>query len=1098
MPTALQLRRGSTSQNNAFTGAVGEVSVDTDKDTLRVHDGSTAGGFEVITATATQTLTNKTLTSPNISGAAFTGASFTFEGSTSDSFETTLTVVDPTADRTVTIPNATTTLVGTDVSQTLTNKTLTTPIINEIDGSTITLDASADIVLDADGANITMKDAGTTVLDFVLNGTTDVTLDAPGDIKLDADGADVLLLDGGSQYGALTNNSSNLIIKSGTTTAATFSGANVTLAGTVGSGAITSSSTITGTALTLTSGGITFEGATDNSFETTFAITDPTADRTITFQDATTTVVGRDTTDTLTNKTLTTPVIAEIDSTGSITLDAAADIVLDAGGADVTLKDDGTTFGALNNNGGELRIQSGSTPTTAITMSGANVTIAGNLTVSGSTTTVDSSTISVTNSFTFEGSTADSFETTLTVEDPTADRTVTIPNATTQLVGRDTTDTLTNKTLTTPVITEIDSGSTITLDAATDIVLDADGANITFKDGGTTVLDFVLDGTTSVTLDAGGDISLDADGGDIFFKDAGTTFGSATNNSGNLIIKSGTTTAATFTGANVVLAGTVGSGAITSSGSVTGTGFVTTGSIQFEGSTADSFETTLGVVDPTADRSVNIANAAGTLQPFAAASTTQISATPDEVNAVADGSTSVGTTAVADGDGIVTNDAGTMKQTTVQTFATYFASEITNMGNLVESGTLNAGAISSGFGNIDNGSSTLNTGAATVTSLTNTGSIVFEGSTADSFETTLAVTDPTADRTITLPDAAGTVSLVGATETLTNKTLTTPVIAEIDSGSTITLDATTDIILDADGANITMKDAGTTVLDFVLNGSTNVTLDAPGDIHLDADGGDIKLYDGGTNFADLTNNSTDFEIKVIAQDKDIKFIGDDGGSAVTALTLDMSEDGAAVFNSTATASQFIANAGMVVKNGATGAGFIELFEDSDNGTNKITLAAPASCSDRSITFPDDAGTIVLSNDTDGNDVQLDSLGLNTAASGTAGELRATNDITAFYSSDVALKENIVNIPSPLEMIKKINGVFFDWKDSFIESKGGEDGYFVRKHDIGVVAQDVEKVLPEVVATRKDGIKAVKYDRLVSVLIEAVKELTDEVTKLKNK
>ena len=46
MPTALQLRRGSTSQNNSFTGAVGEVSVDTDKDTLRVHDGSTAGGLK--------------------------------------------------------------------------------------------------------------------------------------------------------------------------------------------------------------------------------------------------------------------------------------------------------------------------------------------------------------------------------------------------------------------------------------------------------------------------------------------------------------------------------------------------------------------------------------------------------------------------------------------------------------------------------------------------------------------------------------------------------------------------------------------------------------------------------------------------------------------------------------------------------------------------------------------------------------------------------------------------------------------------------------------------------------------------------------------
>ena len=61
MPTALQLRRGTTSQNNSFTGAVGEVSVDTDKDTLRVHDGSTAGGFEVVTTAATQTLTNKTI-----------------------------------------------------------------------------------------------------------------------------------------------------------------------------------------------------------------------------------------------------------------------------------------------------------------------------------------------------------------------------------------------------------------------------------------------------------------------------------------------------------------------------------------------------------------------------------------------------------------------------------------------------------------------------------------------------------------------------------------------------------------------------------------------------------------------------------------------------------------------------------------------------------------------------------------------------------------------------------------------------------------------------------------------------------------------------
>jgi len=61
-------------------------------------------------------------------------------------------------------------------------------------------------------------------------------------------------------------------------------------------------------------------------------------------------------------------------------------------------------------------------------------------------------------------------------------------------------------------------------------------------------------GSTDMTLDVSGDLTLDADGGDILFKDGGTTFGSATNTSGNLIIKSGTTTALTFSGANVTAA----------------------------------------------------------------------------------------------------------------------------------------------------------------------------------------------------------------------------------------------------------------------------------------------------------------------------------------------------------------------------------------------------------------------------------------------------------------------------------------------------------------------------------------------------------------
>ena len=130
-----------------------------------------------------------------------------------------------------------------------------------------------------------------------------------------------------------------------------------------------------------------------------------------------------------------------------------------------------------------------------------------------------------------------------------------------------------------------------------------------------------------------------------------------------------------------------------------------------------------------------------------------------------------------------------------------------------------------------------------------------------------------------------------------------------------------------------------------------------------------------------------------------------------------------------------------------------------------------------------------------DDVQFDSFGVGTAASGTTGEIRATNDVTAFYSSDVALKENITNIPNSLEALKKLNGVLFDWKKEYIDKRGGEDGYFVRKKDVGVIAQEVEKVLPEAVAQRSDGVKAVKYDRLTCLLIEAVKALNDKVENL---
>lgn len=124
--------------------------------------------------------------------------------------------------------------------------------------------------------------------------------------------------------------------------------------------------------------------------------------------------------------------------------------------------------------------------------------------------------------------------------------------------------------------------------------------------------------------------------------------------------------------------------------------------------------------------------------------------------------------------------------------------------------------------------------------------------------------------------------------------------------------------------------------------------------------------------------------------------------------------------------------------------------------------------------------------------QIQSLGVGTPASGTTGEIRAYNNITAYYSSDASLKENIKKIPNALDKVLWLDGVEFDWTDEYIEKNGGEDGYFIRKHDVGVIADQLEKVLPEVVVTREDGTKAVKYERVVALLIEAIKELNQKI------
>jgi hypothetical protein len=108
---------------------------------------------------------------------------------------------------------------------------------------------------------------------------------------------------------------------------------------------------------------------------------------------------------------------------------------------------------------------------------------------------------------------------------------------------------------------------------------------------------------------------------------------------------------------------------------------------------------------------------------------------------------------------------------------------------------------------------------------------------------------------------------------------------------------------------------------------------------------------------------------------------------------------------------------------------------------------------------------------------------------TVGRLDASGDIVAFNSSDIRFKTNVKPIESALDKVKKITGVEFDWIPDPVNH--GYEG-----HDVGVIAQEVESVVPELVKTRNSGYKAVKYDKLVALLIEAIKELEKEIDNLK--
>jgi hypothetical protein len=349
--------------------------------------------------------------------------------------------------------------------------------------------------------------------------------------------------------------------------------------------------------------------------------------------------------------------------------------------------------------------------------------------------------------------------------------TVVLPASADTLVGRATTDTLTNKTLTTPVIAEIDNSSNITLDAGADIILDAGGADVTLKDDG-------------------------------------TTFGSLTNSSGELVIKSGSTptTAMTFSGANVTFAGTV----------TIGSAGISEAELEIlDGATVTTDE--LNILDGVTSTATELNILDG------------VTATTSEINLI-DGGATVGTDAIADGDGIIHNDNGTMKVTSAATFKTYFTSGVSSAADDLTAGDA-AVNLTTSSGNI------------TIDAAANDTDIIFKG-TDDSSDITMLTLDGSDAGSATFNDKV----IVGDGKLVLNSTAVTSTAAELNLldgvSGLVQADLTKLAAIDATAAELNIVDGGTSATSTTLVDADRFVVNDNGTM-VQVAASDVKTYIGG-------------------------------------------------------------------------------------------------------------------------------------------------------------------------------------------------------------------------------------------------------------
>tara|TARA_B100000131_G_scaffold310623_1_gene342518 strand:- start:312 stop:2039 length:1728 start_codon:yes stop_codon:yes gene_type:complete len=465
--------------------------------------------------------------------------------------------------------------------------------------------------------------------------------------------------------------------------------------------------------------------------------------------------------------------------------------------------------------------------------------------------------------------------------------------------------------------------------------------------------DFEFQDSDVLKFGDGADMSVYHTGSAGYITNATGTLNIATETSG-IAISIGHTTSEVTVNDNLTVTGDLTVNGTTTS--VNQTQIDVTNAFVFEGSTADAHETTLAIVDPTADATINLpAMAAGTyyLPVLAAASTTAISSTPAELNLL-DGSVA---NTVVNSKAVIYGSSGQVKGSSFI---------VADGGNIGSASDTDAMSISSG------GEVSFSVGFDVPSGAQ--GDILYHD--GNKFVRLGAGTDghflktqgTGANPTWAAASGGGGASALNDLSDVTYSSgdLTISSLDTIIAGA-LTIDSSGDIALSADGGNVTMDDGSTTIFDFDVDGTTltihddqdtgdkvvmtmaqhgafsivttdddaaaanititadgtfeadgtTITLDSGGDIVLDAAGDEVVFKDGSTNIGHVSMASDNLTIKSLVNDKDMIFQGVDDSSAITALTLDMSEAGAATFNSSVKGDVFIDSVEIITNDGVT-------------------------------------------------------------------------------------------------------------------------------------------------------------------------------------